>query len=395
MRWDGGGPPPPTRQRAWPYAGAVPYARAALLVLLLTGSTLPAVAGVRVTLVAVVVAVPVVAYSLWRRPTAAAFAVPLFAVLAAPSLYLPPEDGYGEVKLLQFATFTLLSALAAAMVEDGGHVRALAWAWIAVAMVLAVATVVAWLKGWDVAGRPLAFGEAGSNTIWVGRVLATGAVFAAWLADRRPWVLVVMHALLGALYLTGSRAPMLGVAVALVALQATGRAGLRGVVTVAGVGVLGVTAVAWLAPTSRLGTLVLTPSRDASSGMRAAMWEQSVDLIRAHPWGVGVGGWEPPTTLRTYRYPHSLFLEVTTESGVLAGAILVGVLVWVCVRLARRARHHGPSRVVLAVLLAETVAVTSSGDLNARTFFALLTLGYCVTATWESRWRRAAPASVG
>jgi hypothetical protein len=66
---------------------------------------------------------------------------------------------------------------------------------------------------------------------------------------------------------------------------------------------------------------------------------------------------------------------VFTESGVIIGALFLAIVGGIAIRLMRHAVFAPKANLVLALLAAETIAVSVSGDLNARTFFFLLGLG--------------------
>ncbi|MGI9203294.1 MAG: O-antigen ligase family protein, partial [Woeseiaceae bacterium] len=61
---------------------------------------------------------------------------------------------------------------------------------------------------------------------------------------------------------------------------------------------------------------------DTSAGVRLLTYINTVDLIAEHPLGVGLGAWSQHVSENFgLDYPHNLFLEVLSESGVIAGAI--------------------------------------------------------------------------
>jgi hypothetical protein len=56
-----------------------------------------------------------------------------------------------------------------------------------------------------------------------------------------------------------------------------------------------------------------------SVGSRVLLLRESLDLVRNHPWGVGVGGWSLATGIRWAEYPHNFVLELWNEGGILLG----------------------------------------------------------------------------
>ena len=79
------------------------------------------------------------------------------------------------------------------------------------------------------------------------------------------------------------------------------------------------------------------------------------------------------------RYPHNLWLEVLCEAGWAAGGMLIAIVVRVAWRLVRASRTEPAAVLLLSLAAFEVVCVSVSGDLNARTFFFVLTLGYAVS----------------
>ncbi len=114
------------------------------------------------------------------------------------------------------------------------------------------------------------------------------------------------------------------------------------------------------------------------------MWGLTLDTILANPWGVGFGNWAVATRWPYNPYPHNIFLEVFAECGVIIGFLLVATCLLIIVRLALVSKTDPTAGLALAILIAETVAVSLSGDINARTFFAMLTMGF-VILVWSAK----------
>ena len=61
---------------------------------------------------------------------------------------------------------------------------------------------------------------------------------------------------------------------------------------------------------------------DNSSGGRIGTWIQTLNMIYAHPMGVGLGGWSSFVIGKnTLTYPHSMFLEMWSEGGIILGTL--------------------------------------------------------------------------
>jgi hypothetical protein len=74
--------------------------------------------------------------------------------------------------------------------------------------------------------------------------------------------------------------------------------------------------------TGDYGTIANSLSVDGSSGARTQMWTMSWELIYEYPLGVGLAGWSVYTdTMQDAPYPHNLFLELWSESGIIIGTI--------------------------------------------------------------------------
>jgi len=368
--------------------------RASVLVLLLAGGLLPPLPnGIDVTMLAAGMAGLLLMLALLRSPRSVGpvgtFVVPVFIVLFLPVLAAGiPAGGYGREKVLGLIA-TGLSAAAACLLCGRRDLEVFARVWVVMSLLLAVAS----LTGLETAaGRAMGFG---SNPVWLARALTLGMIAAIWLAMQRRGRTVSTLALLAvmgaALISTGSRGPTLGLIVALLffGLRALPRITMGMAAVAHFAAAAGVT---WLALAPRDGSLgrffdlVSSPGDALESSRRTDLWGDTLPVIADHPLGVGYGRWSQhvgagPLT----RYPHNLFLELFAEGGWFVGAALLSVTVAVLYRLLRQSRTGDPSAVlVFAMLLAETLAVNVSGDLNARTFFLLLTLGYVVTRQTRS-----------
>ena len=74
--------------------------------------------------------------------------------------------------------------------------------------------------------------------------------------------------------------------------------------------------------TGDYGTVANSLSADGSSGARTQMWTMTWELMKEYPLGVGLAGWSIYTdTMQDAPYPHNLFLELWSESGIVIGTI--------------------------------------------------------------------------
>ena len=172
---------------------------------------------------------------------------------------------------------------------------------------------------------------AGGSTIGAGR--ATGAalvVLALALVFRRGnrAILAVGVAVAGwGAIAAASRGPVLAalvaVFVAVIALRQSGRA-LRLLMLITG----GSAVAAWIVHRNILNSR-LTTVADDSATIRTYLWRQAWDSIQTHPLGFGWGRAYDQADIAVLdsgyvQYPHNVFLEVASEAGWLAGALLVG-----------------------------------------------------------------------
>lgn len=355
--------------------------RAFTLGFLLTGSLFPDVGGLALNAIASVVAAPLILFEFLRflprvHPVLLITTWVFAPLILAGLVWAQPAGAYGTMKFSMLWSSTLLCSAGAALIRDHQHLLTFARVWIGIGGILAIATL-----AFGVASQDRATGF-GSNPIWLGRAMATAAIIALWLAAsgkmRRTIAVGLVPILILGVLLTGSRGPTIGLisgAAILVIFAAEKR-----VLKIVGYGIAaaGLAAVLlsipWLRQTRALG--FLTGTGDEA---RSSMWDATLRVIADNPGGVGIGQWRLHAGLWfTRNYPHNLPLEVLAETGWVVGALLILTILSVIFRLAVRSRMNGTARLMLAVLTTELIAVCLSGDINARTFFAMLALGYAV-----------------
>lgn len=369
------------------YASLVPLTRparilrAVLLVALIVGNLFPPIGGVSIALVATLLTVPTVVYEVlrWlpRLHPVLAFVLPVFGAVTLHMLIVQPETDYGHDKMIKWVTITFLTALAASLIRDERALSAFATTWVVAALGLSVVAIAGFTGG-----RAVGFE---SNPIWLARAIATALVMLLWFATQRQvrlqWAVPGALILIVGLLSTGSRGPIVAVGVGAIAVVLfTQRHRIRNIATIcisAAAAYLAIRDLPFFAD-SRLVTLLQEGDTDYSRGI---FWQNTPGVIRAHPSGVGTGNWmlyaEAP---RQFEYPHNLFLETFAELGVIIGGALVLTLLVMLWKLAKLARQEPIAILVLALLSAETANVSLSGDLNARTFWFMLTLGFLVVA---------------
>lgn len=352
--------------------------RSIILVGLLIGSLFPTVGGIGITTIASPLAFLVVLYEIGRRlpKLHPVLLVPVFfAGIWLHSIGIPTATAYGETKIDTWMTATLLTAVAASLLRDERSIYTFARTWLVTTGLLSVITILGFAGG-----RAAGFD---SNPIWLARAMATGLVMALFLVMHKNikiWVLLGIAVLLVAgIFATGSRGPILAVGIGAIALVLfTKRHRIRrilGIAIGAGAAYYAVTVLPFFA-NSRIVTLIEDGDTDAS---RELFWSLTTSIIGQHPDGVGIGNWALYAGApRQFVYPHNMFLEVAAELGVWFGIILVVIVAANLIRLLTRAREMPVAILVFAILVAEIVQVSVSGDLNARTFWFLMALGFFI-----------------
>lgn len=308
-----------------------------------------------------------------------------FALMASHALFVTPEQNYGLDKLTSLLTLTLLTTLSASIVSGESRVTRLAMVWTVVAagLGLLAALEVLVLGGDDLTGRAEGFAE---SPIWLARAIMTGAVLCFWLMVKGvippPLAIAIIVVDFVGILSTGSRGPLLGAVVGVAIIAIFGIKWTRRRLAVATVGLSALTGIlVTLAAIldSRILRLGLGGESDAQ---RQEYWSLSLQSIAREPFGVGFGHWADATspTLGLPRYPHNLFLESGSELGWFWLIALLGITALAAVTGIKNVRTSPHALALLGVFVAETIQVSISGDLNARTFFffagAMLLVGY-------------------
>jgi O-antigen ligase len=352
-------------------------APAAVTVLLIGGLLVPGGEKTIAYPAAVVCAPLILATVLRRLPRLhwiMVFDILVFGSLGLFSLVTPaPSSQYAVQKLSYFMSLTLLSASAACLFASESRITRLARTWVLGACYLAVITVVSASLG----ERAAPFN---SNPIWLGRVFSAGIVMLVWLwLSRRlqlSWAILSAGLLLAGLFASGSRGPLLAAAVGVVILLVLGGHGWRSLAITSGA--TGAVALMMQLPLFQQSRIIsFAPGAILTDFSRSAMLGSTVNLIRQHPFGVGIGNWSDYSMFsRAFKYPHNLFLEAAAELGVIAGVLFALFVVLILTTSLRRSWQDHSLRLPSAWLAVEIIHVSVSGDLNARTFFFVLALTF-------------------
>jgi O-antigen ligase len=361
--------------------------QAAALALLLVGSLLPTGGIPVVTITAAALALPIAGALIGGLPylhRSACLALLLATLIAVPAYLNPPTSIYGTDKTSAYLMLTVPTAAAALLIRDRRDITTWAKVWVVAGLALAVFALAG---GVDPNGRAIG-SDGSSNPIWLARGIGSPAAALLWLMATRATALRIGLPAAGilavGLYATGSRGPVVALVIAAVIVATlsspTARASRAATLALLSAAGLFLAVAFRLVPaTSRIGALLYEPGAELEASDRIALARPTLDVIADHPAGVGIGNWAVHVPIPPYLYPHNLFLEVTAEAGWAAGAVLIAVLLRVTVRLWRASKTEPAAVLMLALLVFETTCVSVSGDLNARTFYFVLALGYAVS----------------
>ncbi|MCW4602535.1 O-antigen ligase family protein [Janibacter hoylei] len=297
----------------------------------------------------------------------------LIGVVAFRAWMEPPSTEYGQTKWVNFCTLAFVTMVAAVTVLERRAMKALALWWVVCGVALA---------GLALTDPASAGGRAqvdGSNPVWLARAISSSIVILVWLAVTKRWrwwrVLVLVPVLGAGLLATGSRGPaMAAVAGVVVLLIAPTQRRSKQIIGLVLGGVIFVV-VAPLIPAvanSRFGEFISQGGVEGES--RSVMWRSAIHLITGEPLGYGIGSWKEVSGSQ-FDYPHNLFLEVLLEQGWLVGGALILLVLGLGHRLWKRSGRDPRLQLALALVATETIHVSTSGDLNARTFFFVIILG--------------------
>ena len=254
----------------------------------------------------------------------------LVAVLGLSILRSGPQVGLD--KFLRFAGFNLLGFLLASLTPAPRR-RWLVYGFIPVGAA-GIASVGLALTQMPAVGRLTAFG---GNPIWTSRLLCVAGLVMLWWPNLSYWIRVpAATAFFIVAVFTGSRGPLLTsgliIAVALLgrALYARRRhtAGeslilFLGMMFVAGAGFLALRAIASeqaaVNPYSPFVRIFAgTPETEASTETRLALYQIALEQFGQNPlFGIGLGGMVTVLQTAGVVYPHNLFLEFASETGII------------------------------------------------------------------------------
>ena len=318
---------------------------------------------------------------IWTKEVS--LAIVLSVVVLVGSVYTP-APGYGQEKAIRFISLTLLAfVVPLAVVQSPQELHRFLLGMLAIGLVLAVEAL---LEGGE---RFTAFG---SNTLALGYGAGSASLIALFLVlpglrtgVLKPMTLVTIGLLAVAMIGSGSRGPLLALAVSIVvtfllslALGHRRKFALMSVVALAGIVVFVFSSS--LVPASSLERFSFllhgteTQVENSSAGTRLSYWRQSLALFSERPLvGSGTGGFAWFVSGRdTQEYPHNIVLELATETGIVGLTIFACLMLFIVQNLLSAlhvsALIEGFNRSLLVTLFAiltfELVGAMLSGDLN-------------------------------
>lgn len=308
----------------------------------------------------------------------------LFFLLVVGVTLNPPVNEYGQFKASQILTAGMASAASVFLLRTEKDIEVFAGGIVLVAVIVGLGA----LTGQEFAqDRSSSFG---SNPIWSARGLVAGIVCAIWLLiwrnrNRLSLVLGATICLFGLLRLDSRFAILavfVGVVLMVIASRAsgnmpTGAIGRRAPVAVGAIALLvGALFLLWFSgprTAELLGSALVVGDEE----IRLELWGSARDLWLTSPSGLGVGGFQTFSYLGTgYNYPHNFFLEALMEMGTFVGLSLVVLVLWTLFRATSNPSGSGPSALAAGLLGFSVVAVSFSGDMNSRVFFAVIVFAW-------------------
>jgi len=307
-------------------------------------------------------------------PVALVLALAVMGICLLVSLNWTPAPEYGVEKTMKFFSLTLLGALAPFfLIEDESDLRRLAL-WVVLVAIGAAALALANPPAQN--AERLEIG-AGGSTIGVSRLLCAAAIIlllgALGGSDRRAWATIGGVGLIVLAAAVGSRGPLLSL---VLALGATGAVWLlrtpRKVWPVLLLAIAGLVVMPFVSlpegSSDRLSAVTSDPVGAFERDSRSLIYQQAIDLIQENPLrGAGAGAF---ANVNLARYPHNLFLELWSELGFVAMAVVAFAIIAVMNGLYRAAWRlpEGPTRrlmyILTGVFLFYLFAVQVSGDIN-------------------------------
>lgn len=309
--------------------------------------------------------------------------VVMAVIVGFGGLLHPPATPYGQDKFNAIMTAGLATGAVMILLRNERDFRAFAWMTLGFAVIVAVAA----LAQPNATGATTSRGQAfQANPIWSARGVVSGMVAACWLLIwgarfRLLLVLALGVCGLGMLDLE-SRFAVIAFAASVVALAFSSRMSQgalkledrirawRPLPVVIAIVVAGLPVILLLGG-PRISSFITNPADSVNGEARTVLWPEAWHMFQDNPGGIGIGNF---SLSGYFPYPHNFYLEVLLEFGIVfGGAVLLLVAITVLKSIRNR---YATSSMALAcgLVVASSVSVGFSGDMNARTLYATIIL---------------------
>lgn len=344
--------------------------------------------------------------------------VPLALLMAAlglamaVSLVWAPDITYADDKTVHFLTLTVLAAVAPAFLIDSQ--RDLYLLLGAVVGIAGLAAILLLASGGGEAADRLALGES-ADTISTGRLLGAGALVLLFVPGDAHWARGLAAVAGGGFLLTalavGSRGPIVafGLAALVTAAGQLAVAARRVFPLLLGTAVVAIGLGSIALPTvaqERIATFSHAPLGTLQADTRASFYEAAIDLTTQYPVrGIGVGGYATvgySTAEAETIYPHNIFLELSSELGLLPPLLLAAALIFLILKWTRFLRVRTSrsdallTNLLVGLLVYWTAAAQVSSDINGnRAFWGFLGITWLMLTAQQQGWPTAPWRSLG
>jgi O-antigen ligase len=322
-----------------------------------------------------------------RPPAGLVLPVLAIGIALAVGLIWTPTPGYGSDKVVKYFTVTLIAIAAPfALFETRQDIVRFLASVAGIAVVVAMITpfytphvLTGITSETSIKGR-FAFG----GQIFPARLLTTGVIillfapsFTTW---RYRWVYpAVALAVLGVSFGLGSRGPTVAFAISLLLITALSASrNPKYLVAVLLVALLGIALFPFISlpetARKRLSQTATQPVLVLSDDVRSELYAEAVKITDAYPLrGIGTGGYSVYSAVLAKQqilYPHNIFLELSSELGLIVPLFLVATLVGAFALALRRATVTASLQdrqlvlVLLGLLMLNLLAAQFSGDIN-------------------------------
>jgi O-antigen ligase len=322
-----------------------------------------------------------------RPPAGLVIPVLVIGVALAVGLLWTPTPGYGSAKVFKFFTSTVI-AIAAPFVVFETRRDLLQFLGATAGIALIAAAVTPFYTPQVLTGITAASANEGrfafGGQIFPARLLTTAALillFAPSFTSLRPrwlWPLAAVGVLIVALGL-GSRGPTVAFAISLVTMTAlSATRNPRYLVAVLMVALLGIAVFPFISlpetASQRLQQAASEPVVVLNDDVRSELYAEAVTITDEHPLkGIGTGGYSVFSAVLAKQeilYPHNVFLELSSELGLVIPMFFVASLIGAFALMLRRAGVTAALRdrqlvlLLLALLLLNLLGAQFSGDIN-------------------------------